>query len=161
MSALKEQLKRRPRLGLGLGLAVVALLLLTLIPFTVERTIGYEVAFAGVDERLALDEGRFTEFLTQLGIEHANYDVSDCDKVCNVKITELQTEADAQILVAAFGKMQNVMVLEGVERCETEVSCSVIEFVGQSVLVGSNVSLTDEEINQILVERIGDSAAIS
>lgn len=161
MSAIKQQFKKRPHLGLGLGIAAVALILLTLIPFTVEKTIGYEVAFAGVDERLALDENRFTEFLTQLGIEHANYDVSDCDKVCNVKITELQSEADAQILVAAFRKMQNVMVLDGVEACQENVRCSAIEWVGNSVMFGSNVSLTDEELDNILIERIGDSTAYS
>jgi hypothetical protein len=144
-------------LGLGIGVAIALLAFLTLVPFSVEQTIGYEVAFAGVDERLALDEERFSQFLVTLGIEDADYSVSDCDKVCNVTVKGIPSADQARLLVAAFDQMDNVILLKGISEEHGDVHRSVVELIGNEILVGSHVSLTDNEIHQLLLERVGDS----
>ena len=75
MSRLKKQLKLRPRLSLGLGAAALVLLAGTVIPIKFDQTVGFEVAVAGVDRDLALDQQRLQQFLTQLGVENVSFNL--------------------------------------------------------------------------------------
>ncbi len=102
MSKIFSQFKNRSRLSIGLALATVALLAVTVIPFRYQDTIGYEVAFAGVNKDLALDSDKITALLLELGVQGATVDVSGCETTCNLKITDLKSLEDGQLLIAAF-----------------------------------------------------------
>ena len=102
MSKINGTVKRRPRLGLSLGVAAVALFVATVIPFSFNDTIGYEVALAGIDPDLALDEFRMQELLTGLGLEEATFEVSDCTATCKLKVGDLKSQRDVKVVVAAF-----------------------------------------------------------
>ncbi|MBU8933295.1 MAG: T9SS type A sorting domain-containing protein [candidate division Zixibacteria bacterium] len=101
---------RIPRYSVSLGVAVVVLLLCTLVPFQFEQTVGYEVAFAGVDRNLALDSDRLSKLLNALGVEDASFDVGDCEATCKVKISELKTDKEVQLVLAAFDEIGNCVV---------------------------------------------------
>lgn len=105
MSAVIRQIKRRPRVGITLGIAALVLAFVTFFPFSIERTIGYEVAFAGINKDLALDNERLHELMAALGIEDANVEVSDCDKTCAMKISDLKTEGDVRVVIKAFEQL--------------------------------------------------------
>ena len=89
MSALIKQVKRRPSLGVTVGFAVVVLALITFIPFSFDNTVGYEVAIAGVNKDLAMDNEKINDLMAALGLENANVDVGDCESTCILKISDL------------------------------------------------------------------------
>ncbi len=160
MTAMKKQLRKRSRLGLGIAVAAAVLAFLTLVPFTIERTVGYEVAVAGVDENLALDSDKLAEFLTQLGVGDACFDVTDCNKTCKVKISELKSPDDAAIVLAAFDEFDNVEVLKDI--CETILTAnvSVLQMAQYNLQDNYQVNprvicISDDEAHDIVIERLG------
>jgi len=112
MDKLINKVTKRPRLGLSLGLFVILLAFVTLVPFKFEQTLGYEVAIAGVDKDLALDNDKVQMLFVKLGLDDAKFDVSDCEAVCNMTISELRSEEDVQIVVAAFDEIGNCTLEE-------------------------------------------------
>jgi hypothetical protein len=163
MTALKKQLRKRSRLGIGISVAAAVLAFLTLVPFTIEQTVGYEVAVAGVDENLALDSDKLTEFLTQLGVGDACFDVTDCNKVCNVKISELKSPDDAAIVLAAFDEFDNVEVLKDICETVSSANVSVLQMARKNIQhniqyqVNSEViGISHDEAHDIVIERLGE-----
>ncbi len=158
MDTIKQQVRSRSRLGIGLGIALATFFFLTLIPFAFEKTIGYEVAFAGVDESLALNDDGLTQFLLKLGVKGAKFDVSDCDKVCNVKVTNLQSLDDARLVQAAFKKLDSVVVVKDVSEIRGEAKGSALKAVIYELgLSGECSSRSEHELQCIVTERCADS----
>jgi FlgD Ig-like domain len=110
MSLFVNNFRKRPRLGISIGLATIVLALVTLVPFTIEDKIGYEVAIAGVDKDLAMDSVKVEELLVKLGLDEAVFNVSGCEATCNLKISELKSEDDAKIIVTAFNELDNCII---------------------------------------------------
>ena len=67
MATIWNPLSGRTRWSIGLVTATAVLAFLTLVPFSYERTVGYEVALAGVDKNLAMDEGKIRVLLEKTG----------------------------------------------------------------------------------------------
>lgn len=108
MAALKKQILR-PRFGLGLAVITAALLVAIVIPFGFrDATVGYEVAFAGVDRNIAMDTERINEFLISIGVDDADIDVSDCEKTCKLQIKSLKDPEEAYLVWTAFNDFSEV-----------------------------------------------------
>ncbi len=105
MEKITRQLRLRPRLSLSLGVVAVILVLLTVIPLRLDRNGGYEVAIAGVDKNLALDNQRVSDLLAALGLDGVNFNVGDCEATCHLTISDLKSEKDVQMVVTAFNEM--------------------------------------------------------
>ncbi|MFH1685905.1 MAG: FlgD immunoglobulin-like domain containing protein [bacterium] len=114
MSEMVDNLRRRPRVSLTLGLAVVVLLFVTLVPMKWDSEVGYEVALAGVDKNLAMDQFRIQQLLDKLGIENANIQLGNCEATCKLTIGDLKNEREVKIVTTAFDELGNC-VLEFVE----------------------------------------------
>ena len=112
MSKIAKQISRRPRISVSVGIVGVLLLISMLVPYTYQDSVGYEVAFAGVDKNLALDEVKLNELLARLGIEDAVIDVTGCESTCNVKFSEISSPDDTKLLMAAFEQIGHNVVLE-------------------------------------------------
>ena len=114
-----NNLNRGSRVAVTAAVAVAALALFTLVPFTYQDTIGYEVAFAGVDKNIALDKTKLHEVLEQLGVEGAVVDVFGCEETCNLRITDLKSAQDARLVRVAFGNSKHMRLLyEGDEHSD-------------------------------------------
>ncbi|MDH4035146.1 MAG: hypothetical protein OEV80_15250, partial [candidate division Zixibacteria bacterium] len=72
----------RPARVVYASVALAALLAVALIPFQYDQTIGYAVAFAGVEKELAEDDEAICDLLFDLGLLEANVDVLECDTTC-------------------------------------------------------------------------------
>ncbi len=155
MSTLKSQLKRRPKLSLGLAVTAVALLAMTLIPLKFDRTIGFEVAVAGVDRDLAFNTEKINEMLSKLGLAEVAVDVTGCEKTCNLIITQLKSEGDAQLVAAAFGNLANSDCRVLVEVISESTTGNVIDKAG-NVWFSTSDALSDSDIHQIIIERLGE-----
>ncbi len=112
MSKLRKQLEKSPRLSVSIALIVIAVGISTLVPFKYDRTIGYEVAVAGVDKELALDEQKMNAFLMKLGVEDAIVDVTGCEKTCEIIIRELKNPNDAELITIALQEIDGNKLIE-------------------------------------------------
>ncbi|MCP4567722.1 MAG: T9SS type A sorting domain-containing protein [FCB group bacterium] len=157
MGTVTRQLKKRPSLGISLGVVAVVLALATLIPFTLEQTIGYEVALAGVDKNLAMDSFKIQELLTALGVDDATFNVGDCEATCKVKISDLKSEGDVQMVIAAFDELGNC-VLEDITEISGDESATLMDIAKNVIFVRTaTMELADgdnEEIHKIVLDRL-------
>ena len=160
MAEIANQFRRRPRLSVGV--VVIALIILgsVLIPIRYNKTIGYEVAVAGVDKDLAMDKQRVIEFLDQLGVSDASIEVSGCDTTCILKITELKSAEDAQIVLVAFEHVPNVKVSKNVTEISTLATGNLIEFTADRITMSGGKLKPLGEIKHLVVDRIGEQPVI-
>ena len=159
MSELKKRVSLRPRLSLGIAVAVLALAFVTLVPFKYDKTVGFEVAVAGVDKKLAFDEYKIQEMLGRLGIDAAEVNVVGCEQTCNLKISELETAEDCQVVLATFDKISgNELTLQLVE-CKEAAFGSLIEHASNSAnrVKFDFQSEGFDEAHNVFIERLGDS----
>jgi len=112
MSRLRQQISKSPRLSMSMAIILLAVGVTTLIPFKYDRTIGYEVAVAGVDKELALNEVKMGEFLLRLGVEDAIVDVTGCDTTCNIIIRALKNPDDAQLIKLALSQVNEIALFK-------------------------------------------------
>ncbi|MEZ5357434.1 MAG: FlgD immunoglobulin-like domain containing protein [Candidatus Zixiibacteriota bacterium] len=127
MSKITGHIKRRPRL-VAVSAVIAFLLLTTLIPIRMHKTVGYEVAFAGVQKDLAMDEFKIQELLTTIGVEKAGFEVGACEQTCELKILDLRSEQDLQIVLTAFNELGNVE-LQNVQEIEGDESSSIVAHI--------------------------------
>jgi hypothetical protein len=136
MTKIANKLKSRPRLGITLGAVVALLLIATLVPLKMDQTVGYQVALAGVDKDLAMDNEKIQVLLDALGCSDADIIVGDCAATCQLTISDLKTEGDVQRIVLAFDELGNC-VLESVSEMTEDGDISVystarIEFLSNN-----------------------------
>jgi hypothetical protein len=94
--------------------AVIAIV--AIFPFHFTEKVGYEIAIAGVDREVALDNQKIGPLLDALGMEknkatdlldsvrgsEIHLVVGDCRETCHLKISDLKTERDVQLVVRAI-----------------------------------------------------------
>lgn len=152
MAKLTSQLNRRPRLTYGMVALVVILAVATLVPFKYNKTVGYEVAIAGVQPDLALDVDRIDVMLNALGMAEASIDIKDCDPTCTVTISQLTNESDAKIVCKAFEKIEggkivvDLVELKGVDKATFFTEAKNV-FVGQDFEF-----ISDEDADHIVAQ---------
>ncbi|MCP4684059.1 MAG: T9SS type A sorting domain-containing protein [bacterium] len=158
MAILKSQFTKRPRLSMGICAAVVVLLAVTLIPFKYNRDMGFEVAVAGVDKTVALNSEGISQMMAQLGLEDAVVDVTGCDVTCNLKITELKSPEDAQLVAAAFEEVGKNKFYVNIEFKSEEASGNILEFVRQhnTTIDLETIHEHGEDVHRVLVEKLGE-----
>jgi len=112
---------RRPTRSVSIGLAAAALAVVTFVPFSYDRTLGYDIAFAGVCQEVALDDEKICDMLHSLGLGEAAVDLGECDSVCCLNIICLRSEEEVRLVVSALERM-----------CKTRVTSSVIPLVDRT-----------------------------
>lgn len=152
MRKLQDRMLRRPRTGIVVGAIMAVVILVTLIPFKLDQTIGYEVAIAGVDPNLALDEEKVNALLIALGVDGATFNVETCDPTCLVKITELKSPKDVMIITEAFNEMGNCVIDTIISITELE-SASLLSHISGDIRF-TFVSKGDDEIHEFVLGRL-------
>lgn len=143
----------KPRYSVSLALAMGVLILCTAIPMKWQRTVGYEVAFAGVDKSLAFNSSRVTELLEALGCGGATIDVQDGESTCRLRISDLKSKGDVQLVVAAFDRLGNC-ALEDVEEIQEGESGSLLTRAKHVMSSGISEFEDQEEVQKIVVNCI-------
>lgn len=136
MKIISKQFTLRPKLSLSLSVGLALLLLITMVPFKIERSIGYEVALAGVDRDLAMDSEKIIKLLQAIGCDDASFDLGDCEATCELKISELKSEDEVKIIVAAFDKMGNCIV-EDITSVDGESTNTLLNHVRNKIKIGN------------------------
>jgi len=98
-------LPRWRRFALGAAAAIAALMIVTLVPFTYQSTVGYDIAFGGVGRDLALDTDRICDTLLELGLYEAGVEVTDCDSTCGMVIMDLHSQEEICMVVTTINSL--------------------------------------------------------
>jgi len=161
MAFLTNQIRKRSRLSVSIAVVAAVLAVGTLIPFSYENTVGYEVALAGVDRNVALNEFKIQEMLSKLGIDHAVINATDCEATCNVNISDLKSQGDVQLVVEAFKNVDELVELHEVRKIVGEESGSLahqakVMFIVKQFHDGENNEfISDGEAHQIVCDKLG------
>ncbi len=159
MSRLKKQFNLRPRLTLGLAAAVLVLIAGTVIPLKFDQTVGFEVAVAGVDRDLALNQEMLDQMLERLGLDNVTIDIKGCEATCNLVVSDLDSETDANMVRLAFQEIGSDDVLIELSEVHMDVSGSALGHAVSIWVSEDNAHLDEEgefELQHIVMERLGD-----
>ena len=124
----------RPTRLVYASVALAALVALTLIPFHYDKTIGYAVAFAGVERELVKDNEVICDMLYDLGLLEADVDLLGCDTTCAIQVLELRTLEEAQRVVAALARINNAELSSDIIPVREGASASLLERAGRDLL---------------------------
>lgn len=156
MSAMKRQLKLRPRLSIGLAAAVAVLLAGALIPFKFDRTVGFEVAVAGVNRNLALNQEKLNEMLRRLGLENARVEVKGCEITCNLIVSDLSSVEDAGLLRLAFEEVGGNEVVVETRPLDEGVSEPALFHFYHRISIRTNPEIINEgEMHHAVIDLLG------
>ena len=124
----------RPARVVYASVALAAILVIALMPFQYDKTIGYAVAFAGVERELAEDHEFICDLLYDLGLVEADVDLLGCDSTCNVQVVELRTLEEAQLIVNALARINNAELSSDIIPVREGASASLLERAGRDIL---------------------------
>jgi len=128
--------RRRVRFGIGIAAAVFVLALVSLVPFRYDRTVGYDIAFAGVCRELAADDERICNVLFELGLHEADIDLSDCDLTCDLTVVDLKSKEEVDLVLAAFSGLCHDDPSADVIPVVTSTSGSLIHQANEKIFTG-------------------------
>lgn len=128
--------RKRLRYGIGIAVGVTILVLASLIPFSYDRTVGYELAFAGVCEEVAFDDERICDILYDLGLDEADIGAAYCDTTCSLRIVELRSLREAELVVQAFSGLCRVDPKAAVIPVVEKESGSLLDHANEKIFIG-------------------------
>lgn len=138
------------RWSVSAGAFAAALAFLTLVPFRYQKTVGYEVALAGVSPELARHEDRLQALLAAMGAGQANVDWIKCDSVCEVRISDLPDLKQCKLLVGALEQLCEVQVLEsGARQCVASKG-PILEMAVDRVKSAGASGVSESEARELL-----------
>ncbi len=151
-----RKIRRRPRMGIGIAVAVL-LIVATLVPFKYDRTVGYEVAVAGVDKELATDTYKLQALLEKVGVGDASVNVADCDKTCTVTISDLDSPAEAEYVVQVFHEISGTLqVVTEANPIQITSKDNVFVIMHEKIMDGDSREcleiMTEDSLQTIVVE---------
>lgn len=92
---------RKPVIGMSMLAAVMALAA-SFVPLEYYQTIGYDIRFGGVRPELVEGEDHICDMLSSLGLDDASVDVLGCDSTCSLRILDLKTSEEVNLVASAL-----------------------------------------------------------
>ncbi len=108
MAELTRKLGARKKLGFGLGLAIAALLFFTLVPFSYDRVVGYDVEISGIAPGQIIDIDPIVKAMSGLGYDQASVSADYQSSGTSVRITNLPTQVAAQEASLVFSTLTGI-----------------------------------------------------
>jgi hypothetical protein len=102
MSKVKNQFANHPRFSIGLVTALFVFVFVVLVPFSYDRTVGYNLAYTGLDSKYDLPPKMLTDVLSSLGYEQVRVELTRNGSYLDYHITGLPSETAAREASAAF-----------------------------------------------------------
>ena len=105
MNGIADQVEARPRVIAAFGIAVVVLAIATLIPFSYEKTVGYNLAYCCVARPQPVIAEALESNLDESGFDSSEVHCDGDGGVYIVKVDNLPTEAAAEYYCQALSLM--------------------------------------------------------
>jgi len=108
MAEITHKMAARKKLGFGLGLAVAALLFFTLVPFSYDRVVGYDVEISGIAPGQTINIDPIVKALSGLGYDQASISANYTSSETSVQITNLPSQVAAQEASLVFSTLTGI-----------------------------------------------------
>lgn len=105
MSKVQNQIASHRRFSIALVVAVAVFAFVVLVPFSYDRTIGYNLAYTGLDSKYDLPPEMLTEVLTTLGYQQVRVELTQNGSYLDYSITGLPSSTAAKEASAAFASL--------------------------------------------------------
>ena len=129
----------RPVLRAGIATIVLLITAVSIVPFTVHRTVGYDLNFDGVDHQLVVDDERICELLTDLGLLEAGVDRCGCDTTaCCLSILDLKSEQEVILVAGAIGRLHDETLTTKITPIRAKASRSLLQRAGDMLKRGTS-----------------------
>ena len=157
MAKITAQFKRRPRFSIGMAAFALVVLLSVLIPFKYQKPVGYEVAFAAADNDLTINEAGVKDLLARLGADDARIDLSDSGKTCVLKIKDIKSAKEAQVITAAFEILPHIEVSQQITPVWQDESGTIVELTANKIALFLNKEESKAQLTKLVLERLGEN----
>lgn len=157
MAKITAQFKQRPRFSIGMAAIALVVLLSVLIPFKYQKPVGYEVAFAAADSDVTINEAGVKDFLARLGAGDASIDLSDSGQTCILRIKDIKSAREAQVITAAFEKLPHVEMSQGITPVWQDESGTIVELTANKIALFLNKEESKEQLTKLVLERLGEN----
>jgi len=132
-------LKYHPVLRMGIATAVLIITAVSIVPFTIHHTVGYDLNLNGVDHHLVQDDERICELLTVLGLVEAGVDRCGCDSsACCLSILDLKSEHEVNMVAGAIARLNDETLTTGITPIRAKASRSLLQRAGDILRRGSS-----------------------
>lgn len=105
MAKLKNEIERHPKFSLGAATAVTLFIFILVVPITINRTVGYDVAFHNVQTAGMISESQLRDLARAFGYDHTAIDISQTDAGYDYAISNLPDKQAAKEMAFAFAEM--------------------------------------------------------
>jgi hypothetical protein len=102
MSKVQKQIVSHRRFSIALVVAAAVFVFVVLVPFSYDRTIGYNLAYTGLDSKYDLPPEMLTEVLTTLGYRQVRVELTQNGSYLDYSITGLPSSTAAKEASVAF-----------------------------------------------------------
>jgi hypothetical protein len=107
-------------------MVAVILVVVTFVPFTRYRTVGYDLNLHNVSLELAQNDEHICELLARLGLVDAGVDLKGCDTTCSLAILDLKSEREAHLVVGAIARLSETDLSSSITPIRTKSSQSLL-----------------------------------
>ena len=135
-AATRRPSRRRNVPALAAGTIAVAVALLTVVPFTYDRTIGYDLTLDGVSRHLVTDNEKLCDLLFRLELFEAGVDVISCDTTCSLSILDLKSKREASLVAGAIARLNEAALTTSIVPIHTKTSGSLLDQVNERLRRG-------------------------
>lgn len=105
MSEVQKQIASHRRFSIALVVAVAVFAFVVLVPFSYDRTVGYNVAYTGLDSEYEFSPEMLKGILTSLGYERADVELTHNGSFVDYRISDLPSKTAAREASAAFASL--------------------------------------------------------
>ncbi|MFH1701408.1 MAG: hypothetical protein ABIE07_12580 [Candidatus Zixiibacteriota bacterium] len=125
---------RKPAYSITLATFTIILIISAALPLKYKKTIGYEVAFSGVDRNLYDNNNIFCDLLQYLELYDADIDFQGCQSSCSLVVFDLKTEEEAMMVVSAFTQIDADKMKPQVISIQTNESKTLLDHANEKLL---------------------------
>jgi len=105
MAETTHKLAARKKLGFGLGLAAAALLFFTLVPFSYDRVVGYDVTISEIEPGPTVNINPIIQAMTGMGYDNVSVSTNYASTETSIWISGLPHKKAAQEASAVFSTL--------------------------------------------------------
>lgn len=127
-----QQKSATPSIAIGAVTAFAFIAFLMLFPFHHDKTIGYQVAVAGVDRQMIEEDHIICDLLYNIGLREADVDFIGCDQTCRLTVIDLKTIEEAELVIAALNEVGPESITSNVIPVRISTKATLFEKVSKS-----------------------------
>ncbi len=105
MSEVQKQIVSHRRFSIALAVAVAVFAFVVLVPFSYDRTVGYNIAYTGLDSEYVFSPEMLKGILTSLGYERADVELTRNGSFIDYRISDLPSKTAVREVSAAFASL--------------------------------------------------------